>query len=131
MIERIHHFNSEVLGVNREQPDLLSKSEYLWLIEALEEEIEEFVEAYTKQDLVGCVDSVLDLAYFAVGACKRMGLTVDQTEKCFAVIHNANMLKKIGIKATRTNDGSVADAVKPEGWIAPEQVMEMIIYAKK
>lgn len=130
MIKSIYEFNTQLLGVKTGQPRLLEKAELDWLIVALNEEIQELVEADEKRSLVDCVDSVLDLAYFAVGACVRMGLTQDQIEGCFNAIHTANMRKKQGVKESRPQDGSIADAVKPSDWVAPEKVMERVIFFK-
>lgn len=125
MIQEIFKFNTELLGVKTGTPRMLEKAEFDWLIVALNEEITEFIEAKEKGDMVGCVDSLLDLAYFAVGGCVRMGLTQKQIEQCFSFINNANMMKKQGMKETRPTDGSVADAVKPADWVAPEQQMKL------
>lgn len=127
MIKEIYQFNTELLGVETGKPRMLDRSQYDWLIVALNEEIAELDEAHTKQSMVGCVDSLMDLAYFAIGGCVRMGLTQTQIEQCFAYIHNANMNKKLGMKSTRPTDGSVADAVKPIDWIAPEAQMELLL----
>ena len=125
MIKSIYEFNTQLLGVQTGTPHLLNKSEFDWLIVALNEEIQEFTESHEKGDMVGCVDGLLDLAYFAVGACTRMGLTQKQIEQCFSFIHNANMMKKQGQKDTRPTDGTVADAIKPTNWKAPEEQMKL------
>jgi len=130
MIKSIYEFNTQLLGVKTGNPKLLDKSELDWLLVALNEEIQELVEADEKRSLVDCIDSVLDLAYFAVGACVRMGLTEEQIEGCFRAIHHANMTKKMGVKESRPQDGSIADAVKPIGWQPPEKAIENIVYRK-
>jgi len=128
MIKEIYTFNTQLLGVKTGQPAFLTPNERNWLITALNEEIEEFIDATEKQSLSDCVDSLLDLAYFAIGGCVRLGLTEDQIQECFNVIHKANMAKKQGVKASRPQDGSVADAVKPEGWEAPEKAIKKILW---
>tara|TARA_R110000744_G_scaffold21338_5_gene55367 strand:+ start:1309 stop:1728 length:420 start_codon:yes stop_codon:yes gene_type:complete len=128
MIKDIYEFNTEILEVKRKGPKLLEEVEINWLIGALREEIQELIDANEIKDLVGCVDGVLDLAYFAVGACVRMGLTKNQIEDCFQVIHTANMAKRKGIKESRPQDGSIADAVKPIEWEPPELAMAKIIF---
>ena len=130
MIKSIYEFNTQLLGVKTGTPKLLEKSELDWLLVALNEEIQELVEADEKSSLVDCVDSVLDLAYFAVGACTRMGLTQQQIEDCFKAIHHANMTKKMGVKESRPQDGSIADAIKPIGWQPPEKAIKDILYQK-
>lgn len=47
-------------------------------------------------------------------------------EKCMLAVHKANMTKKRGVKAER-GDLGVADAVKPEGWVAPEEAIKAIL----
>ena len=34
-------------------------------------------------------------------------------------VHNANMLKEVGIKASRPNPLGLPDLIKPEGWQSP------------
>ena len=128
MIKSIHHFNTELLGIKNDGAHLLGEQEYSWLLGALEEELNEFSEAQHHKDLPGCVDSLLDLTYFAIGGLVRMGLEVEQIEKCFEAVHTANMLKKMGIKDTRPQDGSIADAIKPTGWRPPEEAIRSIIF---
>ena len=128
MINSIYEFNTKLLGVKTGKPNLLTDAEHSWLVMALQEEIEELEEARTNESVVDCVDSLLDLAYFAIGGCVRLGLTADRIQECFETIHNANMAKKMGVKQTRPQDGTVADAVKPAGWQSPEQTMFHIIF---
>lgn len=125
MIKSIYEFNTRLLGVKTGQPHRLDKSEKDWLLSALNEEITEFESA---ESIVDEIDGLLDLVYFAIGGCVRMGLTEDQIEGCFKAIHNANMGKKMGVKDSRPQDGSIADAVKPIGWQPPEQAIERIVY---
>jgi len=128
MINEIHEFNTKLLGVNVPQPTLLPLAERNWLLTALHEEIDEFLQATEQESIVDCVDSLLDLVYFAIGGCVRLGLKPQQIEQCFNAIHSANMAKKMGIKESRPQDGSVADAIKPAGWVAPEKVMKTILF---
>ena len=127
MIKDIYEFNHKVLGIYQDTydgPHKLPDSEELWLTRALLEEIVEFSQA---QDVVGKVDALLDLTYFAIGGLARMGVTREQAEACFTSIHNANMRKVFGVKETRTQDGDVADAVKGEDFEAPEDQMRKIL----
>jgi len=128
MINEIHEFNTKLLGVNVPQPTLLPLAERNWLLTALHEEIDEFLQATEQESIVDCVDSLLDLVYFAIGGCVRLGLKPQQIKQCFNAIHSANMAKKMGIKESRPQDGSVADAIKPAGWVAPEKVMKTILF---
>ena len=125
MIKSVYEFNTKLLGVQTGQPKRLDKAEKDWLLSALNEEITEFEDA---PSIVDEIDGLLDLVYFAIGGCVRMGLTAEQIEECFQAIHHANMAKKMGVKESRPQDGSIADAVKPIGWQPPEQAIERIVY---
>lgn len=96
MINSIYEFNTKLLGVKTGRPNLLTDGEHNWLVMALQEEIKELKQARDNESVVDCVDSLLDLAYFAIGGCVRLGLTADQIQECFDTIHNANMAKKNG-----------------------------------
>lgn len=121
----IHTFNKEVIGIDREIISPLLFKEAEWLIGALEEEAGEFVTAWEVVDIPGQVDALLDLIYFAAGGLTRLGLTVEQQEKCFDIVHNANMYKTKGRKQREVQHD--LDAVKSEDWEAPEGKIEKIL----
>lgn len=127
MINEIVYFNREVLGVARDKPALLTEEEVRWLRRALLEEVDEFMEAHAAEQLPMAVDGLIDLIYFAVGGLYRMGLNEEKIRECFIAVHSANLTKKRGVKASRPQDGSVADAVKPAGFIDPVLVIERIL----
>ena len=127
MIPQIYEFNTKLLNVKTGQVKTLEKAEFDWLLGALFEEIDELREAYDKNQIVDAVDALIDLSYFAIGGLVRMGLTQEQMEVCFSAIHQANMNKKSGVKETRPQDGSIADAVKPANWEAPEEQIKRIL----
>lgn len=125
MIPQVYTFNREVLGLDDRQEVLpLDLPERDWLAAALREEIEELLEA---RNLAEEVDALIDLCYFAIGGMVRLGLTEMQATSCFEAVHNANMTKKIGVKETRPNDGSVADAVKDESFQDPTYLIKEIL----
>lgn len=125
-VDWIFEFNETVIGVNRAEVGPLDQAEAEWLRKALIEEVEEFVEAAAAQDVVKAVDSLLDKVYFAIGGLRRMGLTREQATACMATIHEKNMTKKRGGLAKR--GGFEADAVKPEGFVPPEQAIHNILF---
>lgn len=125
MIEEICTFNSEALNINPDGLQRLKGNDRSWLVTALKEELTEFEDSET---LVDDVDALLDLCYFAIGGLYRAGLTPEQIRGSFEVIHNANMAKKIGVKENREGFDGVTDAVKPEGWVSPEQKIYELIY---
>jgi predicted HAD superfamily Cof-like phosphohydrolase len=127
MVPEIIHFNREVLGIVRESPKLMPDEEALWLRGALTEEIEEFMDAHATGHLPMAVDGLLDLIYFAVGGLYRMGLDDRKIRECFLAVHVANLTKQRGIKATRPQDGSVADAVKDDTFRDPVLLIEKLL----
>lgn len=134
LVDKIFDFNEQVIGLPAEglgeemplQP--LPTEVKIWLMKALTEEVNEYDAAWCRQDLIKQTDSLIDLVYFAIGGLKRMGLTRDQAKRVFTVIHNKNMSKKRGGVAARGNFAD--DAVKPEGWIPPEEEIGRILLAK-
>lgn len=129
IIESVCAFNRDLLGINRVEdgPVLLPDEEARWLCRALNEEVEEFREAHNADQLAHSVDALIDLMYFTVGGLWRMGLSPMQIETCFEVIHQANMTKRLGQKASRPTDGTVADAVKPVDWVDPIKALEQLL----
>ena len=125
MIEQVCEFNKEMLGVVRKELCPWPQHEYDFLLKALHEEIDEMKVAYAEQDIIGIVDSLLDLCYFAIGGGYRAGVTPEQIRACFNVIHHANMNKKKGVNAKR--DTGAEDAVKPADWVPPEKAMASIL----
>ena len=125
LVSDIVDFNEIVLGIKQRKPNLLSTNEYQISVNCLNEEIKEFNHAHINDDLVGCIDAMIDNLYFTVGVLYKLGLKPDQIKQCFAAVHLANMTKNKGQNAKRAT--GAADAVKPEGWIGPEEMIKEII----
>ena len=120
MITNVVSFNAEALGILPRDKALLSQGELEYAMKAMKEEAYEFKEAHELQDFIGAVDAALDQIYFSIGFLYRMGLTSQEIERCFQAVHECNMRKKLGVQHKRGGEG-VADAVKPEGWVGPEE----------
>lgn len=126
IIDQIFDFNEQVINLGDVEFNTLTQKQFDWTVKFCEEELQEFREAYEKQDLVGMVDAVGDLIYGAMGTFKKMGLNREHVRQCFAAIHAANMTKKRGDKGR----GSDEDAVKPADFVAPEQAIADILFLK-
>jgi len=124
IIDQIFDFNEQVINIGEVEFNTLTQKQFDWTVKFCEEELQEFREAYEKQDLVGMVDAVGDLIYGAMGTFKKMGLNREHVRQCFAAIHAANMTKKRGDKGR----GSDEDAVKPADFVAPEQAIADILF---
>ena len=125
VFKHIDEFNRRVIGIDRDFIAPLNNNEFDWLRGALHEELSEMYKAWLEGDIPGQVDALIDLMYFAVGGLTRLGLTPEQSEACFAVIHAANMTKMKGRKARAVEHDM--DAVKPTGWEAPETAIKLIL----
>lgn len=104
-------------------PRKLSRRKLLELVQHLQEELDEFVEAASlknglqnlPQDFCGQADALVDLVYVALGVAVKMGLPWDVL---WADVHRANMSKERGT----THRGFTVDAAKPVGWVGPHTV---------
>lgn len=125
--QQVFHFNSEVVKSDREEyPLFLQKDRAFHIHNHLIEEVTEFLDASLNGDTVKAVDGIIDLMYLGLGTLYKMGLTVGQVEACMEAVHEANMLKRRGTM-TRGTSTSSEDAVKPEGWVGPEQKIKEIL----
>lgn len=118
IISKIVTFNQTILGIKKREKLMQSPEEFALGVRCLAEEIQELRDAWEDADYINCVDALLDLCYFAVGILHKMGLTSQEIEEAFNIVHDCNMKKFAGINEKR-NTGAV-DAVKPEGWEPPE-----------
>ncbi len=94
-------------------------------IDFLEEELDEMRKAVVdyqagrisgSQAADDTVDALIDLCVVAIGTLD--GFDVDAYE-AWNRVHNANMAKEVGIKASRPNPLGLPDLIKPEDWTAP------------
>ena len=83
----------------------------------LEEELEEYREAYRTEDLVEIADALTDLLYVVLGTIVSHGLQ-DHAEDLFAEVHRSNMSKlDANGKARFRSDGKV---IKSDGFFKPD-----------
>lgn len=89
-----------------------AKARMDWVIE----EVNEYLEAVEKGDVVGQADALTDAMYFILGTADENGIDL---EPIFDIVQNANMAKLFpdGKPRYRESDGKV---IKPEVWVAPE-----------
>ena len=120
--ESVIEFQEKILGIPKPEKGLEKPAQVTWLMNALREEIDEYDDAVADEDYIGAVDALIDLLYFAIGGLHRMGLSADDMAICGQIVHRANLRKKKGIVEKR-GDGTVADAVKTEVFVSPEDLM--------
>lgn len=114
MINDVYYFTRHITQIPfHTKPTLLIGERKEFALKALEEELFEFSVAENINDQI---DALLDLVYFALGRLYEMGIPVHAAKACWNAVHQANMEKTCGI----TSRGFFNDAVKPEGWVAPD-----------
>ena len=126
MVDQVIEFNRVALQIEPRDKGLLSEKELEYAMKAVNEEMTEFKQAHDEHDMIGAVDAVLDKIYFGIGFLYRMGLSAEEIKACFGEVHECNMAKKLGVQAKRGGEG-VADAIKPEGWVGPEEKIAFIL----
>ena len=126
----VEEMNRKIVKVPvREVGPIEDSKEVGYLIGCLREEIDEFEEAID-QDFIGQIDALIDLIYFAAGGLTRMGIPSALSEQIFAAVHDANMTKRNGVKTERSISHEL-DAVKPEGWVGPEERIIKLVESYK
>lgn len=118
-------FNQQILKIEPRELAPLEGGELAATLKAFDEEISEFKQALDEGDFIGQIDALTDLKYFIDGALYKMGLTAEQINDINFAVHDANMQKKLGVVEKRGNP--LGDAVKPEGWISPEERIGQIL----
>lgn len=79
----------------------------------LQEELDEMKSATNGDDVV---DALIDLCVVAIGTLDAFDV---ESDEAWNRVHQANMAKEVGIKASRPNPLGLPDLIKPEGWTAP------------
>ena len=124
---QVVEFNREVLGIVKRFVICLPDKDVTDLtLHQLREEADEFESACNSQDSIEAVDALIDSIYFALGALYKIGLDEESYDKIFTTVHEANMLKARGKKEGREGYNAT-DAIKPKGWISPEEIIEEIV----
>lgn len=125
MFEKVEKFNKEIVKIGYRSLQMPDKSEHLWLTGVITEERNELIQAFEHKDFIGYIDALMDNIYFCLGGFARIGLTKELVEKIFNAIHECNMNKKQGMKIREIT--SELDAVKPNGWVSPEEAIINIL----
>lgn len=86
----------------------------------LQEELDEAKKAATSGDPAQAediVDAMIDLCVVAIGTLDAFDV---DAYLAWNRVHDANMQKTPGIKASRPNPLGLPDLIKPEGWTSPQ-----------
>lgn len=112
-------FNQKVLGIAQRSKVLQPVDEFKLSHKQLTEEANEFLEACEDFDYINAIDAVIDSLIFGFGILYKLGLSEREVDEIFAAVMEANMTKKLGVKAGREGFNA-ADAVKPVDFVSPE-----------
>jgi len=115
----VMNFNRTILGLDRRKPGPQTKDEFNLSMHQLKEEIEEIEEAFERGDFIGILDGLIDLEYFLHGIFYKNGINESVHAELHDAVHQANLLKKTGVKPGREGYEAV-DAIKPDSWTDPE-----------
>jgi len=113
------NFNSTILNIDRRKPGPQSEEEFKLSMHQLREEIDEIELAFKQGDFIGILDGLIDLEYFLLGIFYKNGISETIHRDLFDAVHQANLLKKSGVKEGREGFDA-ADAIKPDSWTNPE-----------
>ena len=117
MFQDVSDFHRRVLQQPQaETPSLISRELIVERWRFLQEELDEFIDAGFKGDMVGAADGLADIIYVALGTMYIMNLPADSI---WRAVHEANMRKVSG----PTKRGNKYDAMKPPGWVGPENAI--------
>lgn len=83
-------------------------------ISFLQEELDELKDNKGNPEEV--VDALVDLCVVAIGTLDAFDV---DAYAAWDRVHEANMSKEVGVKASRPNPLGLPDLIKPEGWTAP------------
>ena len=83
-------------------------------ISFLQEELDELKDNRGNPEEV--VDALVDLCVVAIGTLDAFDV---DAYAAWDRVHEANMAKDVGVKASRPNPLGLPDLIKPEGWTAP------------
>jgi len=96
----------------------------------LQEELDEMKTAKSADDIV---DALIDLAVVAIGTLDAFDV---DAQTAWDRVHQANMAKEVGIKASRPNVLGLPDLIKPTmathgyDWVAPTHIDNVGLLAK-
>lgn len=93
-------------------------------IDFLQEELDEMKTATNADDVV---DALIDLCVVAIGTLNAFDVDANESWKR---VHDKNMQKEIGIKASRPNPLGLPDLIKPKNWMPPSHKDNVGILSK-
>tara|TARA_R100000951_G_C2649288_1_gene183809 strand:- start:2492 stop:2884 length:393 start_codon:yes stop_codon:yes gene_type:complete len=106
IIKSLKQFNSSFGLPISKTPCLVEKDQYKLNYDLLKEELDEYIEACKKEDLVEICDSIVDMFYVLSGFIVKHGIDKQFLDMFFEV-HKSNMSKLENGKVLKRHDGKV------------------------
>lgn len=113
------HKKFDIDGFRHGQLTKLDGATALYRVGFLQEELTEFVNGWSNDDLEKMIDSLIDLVYVAMGTANLMGVSPRRWQDCWDEVQRANMSKVRKPADQASARGHSLDVVKPEGWVGP------------
>ena len=105
-IKLLTEFNKAFsVPVNR-KPTLISNEEFKLKINLIKEELNEYENACSEQDITEVCDAIVDLAYVMYGMVVQHGLS-DVFDDMFEEVHKSNMSKLENGRVLTRSDGKI------------------------
>ena len=121
IFEKVKEFRTKLKLPTSTKPQLLEPVDISFYARFLMEELSELMKAHEKNNLVDAADAIADLAYVTMGCAHHMGVYLPRV---LDIVHEANMRKEPGT----TQRGYQQDAMKPQGWIGPEEMIALELF---
>lgn len=106
-----------------DEPTLMDRDRMEARAKWMREEIDEFMDP-TRHTVVDGADAMLDLLYFALGTLVEMGV---MPQPVMDIVHVDGNMKKLHVGedgVARVVKNEIGKVIKPEGWVAPEPLIE-------
>ena len=110
-VKEFHQAFGQRIG---EKPEFPDDEERKLRVKLLKEEVWEYMDGESFNDLVEVADAIADIIYIACGTAVSYGIPLDSL---FAEVHRSNMAKLVDGKVIRREDGKIQ---KPADWTAPD-----------
>lgn len=119
----VFDFHARFLVPMSQVPAFLDKEAMDFRIKFMQEELNEFVDAISEQNLKKAGDALVDLVYVALGTALMMGLP---WSRLWQRVQKKNMTKeRAKDDGSNSKRGSPLDIIKPEGWTPPDHSTDL------
>lgn len=113
-LEDVYRFHEKFQIPQPKQPCDVAPDVFDFRSKFMQEELDEFRDAYAAGDKAKQLDALVDLVYVALGTALMFGFDFD---RAWFLVQQANMKKVAGIATGRHG---TLDVTKPEGWKPPD-----------